>query len=46
MSVKEAWAVDPDMMNRDPNNLNDQLKVCNNIWLYPDLKVSGGEIQE
>jgi len=27
MSVKEAWAYEADLGNRDPNNLNDHLKV-------------------
>ena len=33
MSVGAAWAADPDNDNRDPNNLNDHLKV-NRILLY------------
>ncbi len=27
MSVKAAWEVEADLGNRDPNNLNDHLKV-------------------
>lgn len=34
MSVKEAWEDDPDVENRDPNNLNDHLKVrLHNVFL-------------
>ena len=27
MSVGESWAMEADLGNRDPNNLNDHLKV-------------------
>ena len=31
MGVGEAWAAEPDMEARDPNNLNEHLKVSSKV---------------
>ena len=34
MSIKEAWGYEADLGNRDPNNLNDHLKVGLLLYYY------------
>ena len=36
-SLGECWSTDPDLANRDPNNINDHLAVSSQCKKYKEL---------